>query len=32
MKKDTREKLIDYYKPLNDQFFKIIGKKFNWDN
>jgi len=32
MKKDTREKLIDYYKPLNEQFFKIIGKKFNWDN
>ena len=32
MKKDTREKLIDYYKPLNDQFFKMIGKKFNWDN
>ena len=31
MKTETRAKLVDYYKPLNEEFFKMIGKKFNWE-
>ena len=31
MNDETRKKLLDYYKPYNDEFFKIIQKKFEWD-
>ena len=31
MNPDTRKKLLDYYKPHNDEFFQMIQKKFEWD-
>ena len=27
----TREKLLDYCKPFNEEFYSLIGKKFDWD-
>ena len=31
MNPETREKLIEFYKPHNERLFKFIGKKFDWD-
>jgi len=31
MNDETRTKLIEYFKPHNEEFFKMIGKKFDWD-
>ena len=27
----TRERLLEYYKPFNEKFFKIINKRFDWE-
>jgi hypothetical protein len=27
----TREKLLDYYQPFNEKFFKIINQRFDWE-
>ena len=32
MRSDTRRKLLDFYKPHNDEFFRIIKQKFDWEN
>jgi len=31
MDKKTREILVSYFKPYNEELYKIIGKKMNWD-
>ena len=31
MENATREKLIEFYKPINEKLFKLIGKKYDWD-
>ena len=31
MNDSTREKLIEFYKPINEKLFKLIGKKPNWN-
>ena len=31
MNSETREKLIEFYRPHNERLFKFIGKKFDWD-
>jgi hypothetical protein len=31
MNPETREKLIEFYKPHNERLFKFMGKKFDWD-
>ena len=32
MKKDTREILSDYFKDHNEELFKLIEKKYEWEN
>ena len=27
----TREQLLDYCKPFNEELFSLIGKRFDWD-
>ena len=27
-----REKLTDYYRPYNEELFKLIGQRFDWNN
>jgi len=31
MDNNTREKLIEFYKPINEKLFNIIGEKYNWN-
>jgi hypothetical protein len=31
MKKETRKKLLDFYKPHNKRFFEIIQHEFEWN-
>ena len=31
MKKVTRDQLMDLYRPYNERLFRLIGKKFDWD-
>ena len=31
MTMNIRKILIEYYKPFNEQLYKIIDKKFDWD-
>lgn len=32
MNVETRKKLLDFYKPYNEDFFQIIQQRFNWEN
>ena len=32
MKDDTRDLLLDFYKIHNEKLFKLINKKFDWEN
>ena len=27
----TREKLVEYCKPFNEELYSIIGKRFDWE-
>ena len=31
MKPETRKYLIEYFKPYNEELYKLIGKSFDWD-
>ncbi|WP_164525487.1 sulfotransferase domain-containing protein [Siminovitchia acidinfaciens] len=31
MNSETRKKLVDYYKPYNEELYQLLGEKFNWD-
>ena len=31
MDNNTREKLIEFYKPINEKLFNLIGEKYNWN-
>ena len=31
MNQNTRDKLIEFFKPHNDQLYNMIEKKFQWD-
>lgn len=31
MKEITRDKLIDYFKPHNEELFRMLGRRFEWD-
>ena len=31
MNVETRKRLLDYYQPFNEKFFKIINQRFNWE-
>ncbi len=31
MKLETREFLIDYFKPHNERLYKFLNMKFDWD-
>jgi hypothetical protein len=31
MKQNTRDYLIDFFKPYNESLYKLINKKFNWN-
>ena len=31
MKPETRKQLIEYFKPYNEELYKLIGKSFDWD-
>ena len=31
MKTETRNELIEFFKPHNERLFKMINKKFDWD-
>ena len=31
MNNQTREALVEFFKPYNDRLFRLIGKKFDWD-
>jgi len=31
MNDDTRKKLIEFYKPINEKLFNLIGEKYNWN-
>ena len=31
MKKETRDFLIEFYKPHNEKLYKLINRKFDWD-
>jgi hypothetical protein len=31
MDSSTREKLLDYCKPFNEELYSLIGKRFDWD-
>ena len=31
MKKDTRNLLIEFYKPHNEKLYRLIGRNFDWD-
>lgn len=32
MNQDTRNELIEYFKPYNKKLYKLIGRKFDWEN
>ncbi len=32
MSEKTRKRLLDFYKPYNENFFKISQERFNWEN
>ena len=32
MKKETRDLLIEFYKPHNEELYKLVNRKFDWDN
>ncbi len=32
MNKETRKKLLEFYKPHNEKFFEVIQKRFDWSN
>ena len=31
MNPQTREKLLEYCKPFNEDLYSLIGKRFDWD-
>jgi hypothetical protein len=31
MNQKTREQLLDYCKPFNEDLYSLIGKRFDWD-
>ena len=31
MNPETRKKLIDFFKPYNDELYKFLGINFDWD-
>ena len=31
MKTESRNELIEFFKPHNERLFKMINKKFDWD-
>ena len=31
MNVETRKRLLDYYQPFNEEFFKIINQRFDWE-
>ena len=31
MKKETRDLLIEFYKPHNEELYKLVNRKFDWD-
>jgi hypothetical protein len=31
MKENTRDKLIDYFRPYNEELFRMLGRRFKWD-
>lgn len=31
MKIETRNMLIEYFRPHNEKLYKLIGQKFDWD-
>ena len=31
MKEETRKSLLSFFKPYNEELFKFIGKRFEWD-
>ena len=32
MNEKTKQKLINYFKPYNQELYKILGKDLNWEN
>lgn len=32
MKKETRDLLIEFYKPHNEELYELVNRKFDWDN
>ena len=32
MNSETRELLINFFKPYNEKLFGLLGKKFNWND
>lgn len=32
MNQDTRNELIEYFKPYNKKLYELIGRKFDWEN
>ena len=31
MKQDTRDNLVDFFKPYNESLYNLIGKRFDWN-
>ena len=32
MKKETRDNLIDFFRPYNEKLYSLMGKNFDWEN
>jgi len=31
MREDTRKKLVEFFKPHNEQLYEFLGRNFDWD-
>ena len=31
MNSETRDKLIEFYQPYNENFYRLVNKKFDWE-
>jgi len=32
MKKETRDDLIEFFRPYNKKLYSLVGRNFNWEN
>ena len=32
MKKETRNDLIEFFRPYNEKLYSLVGRNFDWEN